>query len=108
MTKHLNFGAAALLAGTVLAGIAGAPRIAAAGVVVVNRGLPTADLNNAAGSNRSNVAWADITSSHFYGDTFTLPDNKQIPSLGLIKSILLHRIVSGIFTGVSRHDYVEG
>ena len=29
-----------------------------AGVLLVDRGLPTANLNNAAGANRSNVAWA--------------------------------------------------
>lgn len=44
-------------------------------VLLVDRGLPTTNLNNAAGSNRSNVAWADTDpSSYMYGDDFTLPN----------------------------------
>lgn len=43
--------------------------------ILVDRGLPTANLNNAAGANRSNVAWAftQYTSSDYWlvGDTFT-------------------------------------
>ncbi len=35
----------------------------ASAVTLVDRGLPTANLNNAAGGNRSNVAWADSESS---------------------------------------------
>ncbi|HEY5082878.1 MAG TPA: hypothetical protein VII48_00025, partial [Rhizomicrobium sp.] len=49
------------------------PQIAAASVLVVDRGLPTDNLNDAAGANRSNVAWADDPVPYFYGDTFTLP-----------------------------------
>jgi len=53
----------AAFAATMLSGVAYAD-------VVVDRGLPTANLNNAAGANQSNVAWAD--SEGFYGDSFTL------------------------------------
>jgi exosortase sorting signal-containing protein len=42
--------ACALLAGS---------QLAQAQVLVFDRGLPTANLNNAAGANKSNVAWAD-------------------------------------------------
>lgn len=44
--------------------------------LLFNRGLPTANLNNAAGGNRSNVAWGDYTpdkgSNWAIGDTFNL------------------------------------
>ena len=49
------------------------PSWAFADTMVVDRGLPTTNLNNAAGSNRSNVGWADTPAYDFYGDTFTLP-----------------------------------
>jgi len=46
----------------------------ASATLLVDRGLPTDNLNNAAGANRANVAWAftDYTSSDYYvvGDTF--------------------------------------
>ncbi len=47
----------------------------AAAALIVDRGLPTDNLNNAAGSNRSNVAW-DLYPPETYisGDDFTLPD----------------------------------
>ena len=47
--------------------------------MIVNRGLPTENLNNAAGDLRSNVEWADneasLAPTTFYlpGDDFTLP-----------------------------------
>jgi len=46
-----------------------------------DRGLPTANLNNAAGANRSNVAWGfgyeagEGNNEWFTGDDFTLPAN---------------------------------
>ena len=49
------------------------PSLAFADTMVVDRGLPTTNLNNAAGDNRSNVGWADTPAYDFYGDTFTLP-----------------------------------
>ncbi len=61
---------AVLVATTSLTGLA------VASPLLVDRGLPTANLNNAAGANRSNVSWADVpyTSATDYwlvGDTFT-------------------------------------
>jgi len=46
---------------------------ASADVLLFDRGLPTANLNNAAGANRSNVAWGDTPSTMYLpGDNFTL------------------------------------
>jgi len=46
---------------------------AAAAELVFDRGLPTANLNNAAGASRSNVAWADtVASTVSIGDNFVL------------------------------------
>ena len=45
---------------------------AQASSLVVDRGLPADNLNNAAGANRSNVAWA-FRGAFQTGDTFTLP-----------------------------------
>lgn len=57
----------ALLAGAQLAGAA----------LVFDRGLPAANLNNAAAANRSNFMWADVetapTTPFLPGDDFTLP-----------------------------------
>lgn len=55
----------AALAATMLSGAAHAD------VLVVDRGLPTANLNNAAGGNRSNVSWS-FSGGSFVGDSFTL------------------------------------
>ena len=55
-----------VLAGALLAG----STLAAAQVLVVDRGLPTANLNNAAGLSRTNVLWADIE---------TLPETPWLP-----------------------------
>lgn len=55
-----------------------------ADTMLVDRGLPTANLNNAAGASRSNVAWADsswvtlgpggtVQPTDMVGDDFTLP-----------------------------------
>lgn len=56
-----------------LAGLAGVTNANAA--LLVDRGLPTSNLNNSAGANRSNVAWVDggYTSADYWmvGDTFT-------------------------------------
>jgi PEP-CTERM motif len=40
--------------------------------VLFDRSLPTANLNNAAGANRSNVAWGDSGTTASIGDTFSL------------------------------------
>lgn len=42
--------------------------------LVVDRGLPTININDVAGPNRSNVAWA-IDNNTFTGDDFTLPNS---------------------------------
>lgn len=57
-----------LLAAAVSLGATGAAH--SSSTLVVNRGLPDSNLNNAAGSNRSNVAWA--APSFLVGDDFTL------------------------------------
>ena len=53
--------------------------------LVFDRGLPTANLNNAAGADRSNVAWADYSPSGgqnwAIGDTFSLTQYTQITDL---------------------------
>lgn len=60
---------------------------AGAATVLFDRGLPTANLNNIAGSSRSNVAWADgetsATPSPYYlpGDNFTLTSNAQVSDI---------------------------
>ena len=43
-----------------------------ASTLVVDRGLPDSNLNNAAGPDRSNVAW-DFLGAYASGDTFSLP-----------------------------------
>lgn len=48
-----------------------APAMAAGPALVVDRGLPQANLNNSAGDYRSNVRWS-LYSSGFVGDDFTL------------------------------------
>jgi len=67
MTLHATFAAA----GLALALSAG---LAAASTLVVDRGLPADHLNNAAGADRSNVAWGfDPAQGAFQsGDTFSL------------------------------------
>jgi hypothetical protein len=44
-----------------------------ASVLVIDRGLPTANLNNAAGSDRSNVSWDFQGYGWIAGDDFTVP-----------------------------------
>lgn len=57
-----------LMAGVVACGLTG---VARADLLVVDRGLPTTNLNNAAGGSRSNVSWG-ISGGYFVGDTFTV------------------------------------
>jgi len=86
MQRQTN-SAAVLLASGIMLGSIVLSRPATADVLVVDRGLPTANLNNAAGSNRSNVAWADLPAADFYGDTFTLPTSAgAIYSIGDIRT----------------------
>jgi hypothetical protein len=53
LNAALRFAASALVLGGALNGAA------LASEVLIDRGLPSANLNNAAGANRSNVAWVD-------------------------------------------------
>lgn len=54
--------------------LAAATTAASADIVVFDRGLPTANLNNSAGANRSNVSWGfgAWTPTYYSGDDFTL------------------------------------
>jgi hypothetical protein len=60
---------------------------ASADDLLFNRGLPTANLNNAAGADRSNVAWADSestsTPSEYWlpGDDFTLTSSANVDDI---------------------------
>jgi hypothetical protein len=44
----------------------------ASATLLINRGLPTTNLNAAAGANQSNVSWAEPSLILFDGDTFTV------------------------------------
>jgi hypothetical protein len=62
MLKRLNIKLVFLVGGFTLAAQAG---------IVVDRGLPTSNLNDAAGANRSNVTWG-YDNEFFSGDNFSL------------------------------------
>ena len=84
------------------------PSLAFADTMVVDRGLPTTNLNNAAGDNRSNVGWADTPAYDFYGDTFTLPGgNSAVYAVHTIRT--LDCVVCGpqqsVFDGDAIHRY---
>ena len=51
--------------------------------VIFERALPTANLNNAAGADRSNIAWAPGDSSYILGDDFTLASDSVINSFSV-------------------------
>jgi hypothetical protein len=51
--------------------------------VIFERALPTANLNDTAGANRSNVSWAPGDSSYILGDDFTLASDSVINSLSV-------------------------
>jgi hypothetical protein len=51
--------------------------------VIFERALPTANLNNAAGANRSNISWAPGDSSYILGDDFTLAWDSVIHSFSV-------------------------
>ena len=61
---------------TVLATLAIPASVLAAGGIALNRGLPTSNLNDAAGANRSNVAWSN-GNDYVTGDDFTLGSTGQ-------------------------------
>ena len=66
-----------LSAALLLGAVAAVPAHVSAGLVV-DRGLPTANLNDAAGANRSNISWGGYQDANgafwFTGDTFVMPD----------------------------------
>lgn len=51
--------------------------VATAAPLLVDRGLPTSNLNNAAGANRSNVGWDFRAYGWFAGDDFTIGGSGQ-------------------------------
>ena len=51
--------------------------------VIFERALPTANLNNAAGADRSNIAWAPGDNTYILGDDFTLGSDSVINSLSV-------------------------
>jgi hypothetical protein len=61
-----------LLTSVALLGLVTAALPASAQTLIVDRGLPTANLNAAAGVNQSNVSWAEPDPTLFDGDTFTV------------------------------------
>lgn len=54
---------------------------ASASALLFDRGLPTSNLNNAAGSDRSNVAWGDGNTTMSIGDNFTLAGSSVIDDI---------------------------
>jgi hypothetical protein len=70
------------------------PGIAAASVLVVDRGLPTDNLNNVSGANRSNVAWADEPAADFFADTFTLPSGGAVYAFDTIRTWVMSSAAS--------------
>jgi hypothetical protein len=62
-----------LLMSVALLGLVTAALPARADIMIIDRGLPTENLNAAAGANQANVAWAEPDLSLFDGDTFTTP-----------------------------------
>ena len=51
--------------------------------VIFERALPTANLNNAAGADRSNISWAPGDNTYILGDDFTLGSDSVINSLSV-------------------------
>lgn len=73
--------------------------LSSAQMLVVNRPLPVANLNNAAGSNRSNVSWAySYGNDGMEGDLFTLP------TLGAGQSWKITGITTWLVVGSSSNN----
>lgn len=87
--------------------LAGSPAEAA---LVIDRGLPTTNLNNAAGANRSNVAWGDSPAPSYYGDDFTLAGNSgAVYTINAIRTWAVARDIGAfssitLFTGVGANN----
>jgi len=69
------------------------------GAVLVDRGLPTANLNNTAGGNRSNVAWA-------FGATWATGDDFAVSSASEISTIRVWS-VGGSTSNLAMYLYNE-
>lgn len=100
LRAFLGAGAALLLAGQAIAS-----------PLLLDRGLPTTNLNNTAGASRSNVAWAfgSYTSSDYYmvGDSFTNTgtqawhiDTIRLWTVGKTDAAVLRGGVAGSTVGV--------
>ncbi len=72
-----------------------------AGTLLFDRGLPTANLNNAAGSNRSNVAWADSESSTTPSEYWLPGDNFALSTNATVNDIRVWTIGDSAPTGLS-------
>ncbi len=72
LKRRGNFHFVCLVAASALAIGLGLASPSANASLLFDRGLPTDNLNNAAGANRSNVAWADIGTTNSIGDNFSL------------------------------------
>ena len=51
--------------------------------LLFQRALPTANLNDAAGANRSNISWAPGDSTYILGDDFTLASDSVVDSISV-------------------------
>ncbi len=68
--------------GLMVAGLALITVLPASAITLVDRGLPTINLNNAAGNDRSNVAWADYETSQTPSDYWVPGDSFSIGNSG--------------------------
>ncbi len=101
---------------TTVVAVSCAATMSASALTLVDRGLPTANLNNAAGANRSNIAWAfgQYTPSAYWlvGDTFqnTSLDNWTINTirlwtLGQTDTAILRGGIEGQSIGIASTTY---
>ncbi|WP_295432147.1 PEP-CTERM sorting domain-containing protein [uncultured Thiodictyon sp.] len=66
----------AVLAASLLLGAVASGSVYAIADLVVDRGLPIINLNNAAGIARSNISWTGFEAQWFTGDTFYMPETR--------------------------------
>lgn len=78
--KQSNFCTGVLTAMGLFASLA-LSAVASASPIIFDRGLPSSNLNNISGANRSNVAWADIGTTTSIGDNFTLSYSSVIDTI---------------------------
>lgn len=86
--------------------------IAGASPLLFDRGLPTANLNNASGANRSNVAWADTTAAFGgLGTTTAMGDNFTLAYSSVIDTVrvwIVARDTSGPVTSAGAYTLLLG